>query len=137
MANLDKGLLENNKVPCMLENENTVNVNELWTYAVGNVGLMVLEEDRGRALSILRGDEVLDTQESEQENESENKTVEKWKFWWIEYLGYAISLSSLMLLLKYDYVAIPPKWVVEIVLILGLVLISTGWTLKFYRRFKK
>lgn len=53
-AQVDKGYLESQGIKCHLKNEEVINVNWLWSQAVGGVQLQVKESELEKAKGLLR-----------------------------------------------------------------------------------
>ncbi|HEX7585323.1 MAG TPA: DUF2007 domain-containing protein, partial [Prolixibacteraceae bacterium] len=57
-ANIVKGLLDSYGIECFLSDENIVNLNALYSQAVGGVKLNVFEKDIDRISAILRSENI-------------------------------------------------------------------------------
>ena len=57
-ANIIKGLIESYGIECFLSDENIVNINALYSYAVGGVKLNVFEKDIDWITSILQSENI-------------------------------------------------------------------------------
>lgn len=72
-ANIVKGLLESYGIECFLADENMVNVNAMYSQAIGGVKLNVFEKDVEQILSILNSENSIP--ESNQTNENESDSI--------------------------------------------------------------
>lgn len=72
-AHIVKGLLNSYGIECFLSDENIVNLNAMYSSAVGGVKLNVFEQDLGRISTILESENV--TAEEIPENEKEENGI--------------------------------------------------------------
>lgn len=69
-AHLVKGLLETNGIPCIIDNENIVNVNPLYSQAVGGVRLSVFEKDIPQASEVVMAKNEIEIDDNNDKNKS-------------------------------------------------------------------
>jgi len=70
-ANIVKGLLDSYEIECFLADENMVNLNAMYSSAVGGVKLNVFEKDIERIRTILQSENIETVRESDSESDTE------------------------------------------------------------------